>query len=315
MSGFFNAIGLVSGALTIVSFTESQLPDNKPQGPSIRIKAGLHGVGEESESLGGSIAAVYAWGEGNRFSGQAGGCGIDPGSFCDVTVDQGSGRRAEYIGVSNNDDATCIAWISVNQADDTDGGAWTGDIGRHCGERWYNSRESAGNLKDSSKPYVPACTWLDKDETNDIVNAALKFTTNAYASSVQEVADEEKTCDSTIYGGDSGPIAPQPAKRSIPERPKWMHEYLIVSNWTSQTAADLCNSATSWGPDFIGSDDQFCDMSTKTLTPLCSPETVGSSGCVDVDEDAVSVVKRTSVARRAATVLHKSYKKIEKWGV
>ena len=38
MSGFFNAIGLVSGALTIVSFTESQLPDNKPQGPSIRIK-------------------------------------------------------------------------------------------------------------------------------------------------------------------------------------------------------------------------------------------------------------------------------------
>ena len=39
------------------------------------------------------------------------------------------------------------------------------------------------------------------------MNAALKFTTNAYASSVQEVADEEKTCDSTIYGGDSGPIA------------------------------------------------------------------------------------------------------------
>jgi len=113
----------------------------------------------------------------------------------------------------------------------------------------------------------------------------------------------------------SGPIAAKPAKRSIPERPTWMLEHLIVSNWTSQTAAELCDSAMSWGPDFVGSDGQFCDMATKTLTPLCSSETVGSSGCVDVDEEAVSVVKRTSVARRAAKVTHKSYKKIQKWGV
>jgi len=92
-----------------------------------------------------------------------------------------------------------------------------------------------------------------------------------------------------------------------------MHEHLIVSNWTSQTAPELCDSAMSWGLDFVESDGQFCDMATKTLTPLCSSETVGSSDCVDVDEEAVSVVKRTSVARRAAKVTHKSYNKIQKW--
>ncbi|KAH6865748.1 hypothetical protein BKA58DRAFT_226621 [Alternaria rosae] len=44
----------------------------------------------------------------------------------------------------------------------------------------------------------------------------------------------------------------------------------------------------SWGPDFVGPDGQFWSMSTKTLTPLCSFETIGSSCCVDVDEDAVN---------------------------
>ena len=85
-----------------------------------------------------------------------------------------------------------------------------------------------------------------------------------------------------------------------------------MSNFTSQPAEELCNSATSWGPDFIGSDGQFCDMGSKTLIPLCSSEDV--DGCVEVDENEGTLVKRMSVARRSANVVHKSYKKISKWG-
>ena len=85
-----------------------------------------------------------------------------------------------------------------------------------------------------------------------------------------------------------------------------------MSNYTSQPAAELCNSATSWGPDFIGSDGKFCDMSTKTLAPLCSTEDV--EGCVEVEEAKGNLVKRVRVARRATDVVHKTYAKISRWG-
>ena len=85
-----------------------------------------------------------------------------------------------------------------------------------------------------------------------------------------------------------------------------------MSNHTSQPAADLCNSATSWGPDFIGPDGQFCDMGSKTLIPLCSSQDV--EGCVEVDEEGTNLVKRMNVARRSTSVVHKSYNKIQKWG-
>lgn len=91
-----------------------------------------------------------------------------------------------------------------------------------------------------------------------------------------------------------------------------MTEQLIVSNFTSQPAAELCNSETSWGSDFIGPNGQFCGMGSKTLTPLCSSQDV--DGCVEVDEQGGTLVKRMSVARRAARVVHKSYTKISKWG-
>jgi hypothetical protein len=91
-----------------------------------------------------------------------------------------------------------------------------------------------------------------------------------------------------------------------------MTEQLIMSNFTSQPAEELCNSATSWGPDFIGPDGRFCDMASKTLAPLCATEE--TDGCVEVDEEKGTLKKRMNVARRSASVEHKSYKKISKWG-
>lgn len=91
-----------------------------------------------------------------------------------------------------------------------------------------------------------------------------------------------------------------------------MQDQLIMSNHTSQPAEELCTSETSWGPDFIGHDDNFCDMDTKTLMPLCSSRDI--DGCIEVDENEGILMKRMSVARRSANVVHKSYKKISRWG-
>ena len=132
-----------------------------------------------------------------------------------MIVDQSeAGRRAGYISISNNDDATCVAWITVKQYDDTFGGAWTGDIGKACGQSWYASVEPAGRQKAegdgddefTGDEYVPACTWLDGDHTNDIESAALKFDTAAYGDNVQDTIGND-ACAFTLWGNDNGPIA------------------------------------------------------------------------------------------------------------
>ena len=160
---------------------------------------------------GGSINKVYAFDERNGYAGQVNGCKVESGGTCEVTVDQTvGGRRAGYINVSNNNDATCIAWISVKQDDESQGGAWTGDIGYGCGQAWYNSVEPAGRLeeKDGGGEYVPKCTWIDGDHTNTIGNAALKFDVGAYYDeNVRDTLDRGAQCDATIWGRDNGPIA------------------------------------------------------------------------------------------------------------
>jgi hypothetical protein len=143
--------------------------------------------------------------------GQSKGCKIGSGGVCEKIIEQPTyGVRAGYIGVSNNNDATCIAWITVEQSDDSTSGAWTGDIGYQCGQAWYNSVEPAGKLKVGDKytgdTYIPKCTWIDGDHTNTIENAALKFDVTAYGEKVLDTVDAD-ACAPTIYGVDSAPIA------------------------------------------------------------------------------------------------------------
>ncbi|KAF2999896.1 hypothetical protein E8E13_008461 [Curvularia kusanoi] len=328
MTALINAIGLFGTGLTTIGFIQGNVPGTAdPLGATVRIKVGLKELGDDGTSLGGSINNIYAFNEHNGYADETGGCDTGSGGVCDVIVDQSSeseaGRRASYISISNNDDATCIAWTTAKQFDESFGGAWTGDIGKSCGQSWYASVEPAGRYKaDGDGPdestgdeYVPACTWLDADHTNEIESAALKFDTGAYGESVQDAIDNGEGCTFTLWGSDNGPIAGQPGarKRSSKDRPTWMHVQLIMSNYTSHTAADLCNSATSWGPDFVGVDGMFCDMGSKVMTPLCATESV--DGCVVIDEQARTFTRRISVAKRAADVAHKSYKKVHHWGL
>ena len=106
-------------------------------------------------------------------------------------------------------------------------------------------------------------------------------------------------------------IAAPGRKRDVPERPNWMLERLVVqASNAGVTAEELCGSETSWGPDYIGSDQKFCDMTDKVVSPLCEIEDV--DGCVEFDDTDLSLKKRSSVARRAVKTHHKSYKTVTK---
>lgn len=102
-------------------------------------------------------------------------------------------------------------------------------------------------------------------------------------------------------------IPAQPAtkkKRAQRVRPEWVKQRVIKSSLAEQTAEDLCNHERSWGPDFIDSQGKFCDMETKTLSPLCSTDNV--EGCVVISDKA-------GLKRATAGQVVKSYDVVSNW--
>jgi hypothetical protein len=91
-----------------------------------------------------------------------------------------------------------------------------------------------------------------------------------------------------------------------------MEEKLVISNFTGHRAEYLCGSVTTWGPDFVGSDGQYCDMEVRTLTPLCTGEEP-VDGCFDIDHSSKTVLKRTTIGRREVQLPHKSFKYVSYW--
>jgi hypothetical protein len=54
--------------------------------------------------------------------------------------------------------------------------------------------------------HVHSCR-LDENNSNNIVNAAMKFSVLAYGKDIIEVGSKEAVCASTLYGPDKAPIA------------------------------------------------------------------------------------------------------------
>lgn len=92
------------------------------------------------------------------------------------------------------------------------------------------------------------------------------------------------------------------------QRREWMERSLVISNFPQQNATELCQDEMSYGPDAVGSDGYYCDMSTRELFPLCSFQDV--KGCVNVDAKNNKITKRSSVAKRSAHLVYRSYDKL-----
>jgi hypothetical protein len=174
-------IGVVSGGLGIVGFFKDLLPAvGAPEGTSVTIKVGIAPIGAEVDNLvslvwafpltqlaqrywrtfstkGGGISAIYGFNTFNEFIGQSDSKNLADGDSVTFTISQSSaGVQSTYVGIANDDDATCISWITVEQRDNAPGGAWTGDIGASCGQRSYAGNQAAGYLPDGTD-YVPQC--------------------------------------------------------------------------------------------------------------------------------------------------------------
>lgn len=79
---------------------------------------------------------------------------------------------------------------------------------------------------------------------------------------------------------------------------------LVVSSDVQHTASSLCEADRSSGPDFVSLVEKlYCDMSTKTLAPLCGEGL--EDECFDVQAKAM----RNSKARTAP----KNFSKVMAW--
>jgi hypothetical protein len=100
-------------------------------------------------------------------------------------------------------------------------------------------------------------------------------------------------------------------------------DHLIVSHFEGHSAKELCESATSIGPDFVSMNEKiFCDMATKQWWNLCSPTL--ATGCFDVNKQ--TIVGNAAVHQGNQATVHstdtttgrvipvKSYKTSVTWG-
>ncbi|KAK5074994.1 hypothetical protein LTR64_001199 [Lithohypha guttulata] len=75
---------------------------------------------------------------------------------------------------------------------------------------------------------------------------------------------------SALLGGPIVELGPSKRRRARRSPLQPLHDHLVVSNVTSHSAREVCESRTSAGPDFVGVvEGLFCDMAEKILWPLC----------------------------------------------
>jgi hypothetical protein len=89
-------------------------------------------------------------------------------------------------------------------------------------------------------------------------------------------------------------------------RSQEMATELIISHNAGHSAARMCESPTSFGPDFLSLPERLvCDMGSHTLWPLCEDGVVGD--CFDLEK---KVLLENSAEQREITSF---YTKVTEW--
>ncbi len=136
MAGIINVIGIVSGILGIFQFGIDNFAKTDSGGSVVRIQVGLDSTGGLTNS-GGDLPDIRLFNEVGEFLGAK----YDPGHIddgttgSDIRVQQKAEQQATYGLFTANDDAICIAYLSIVWPDGQKFG-WTGGWGRQCGATW-----------------------------------------------------------------------------------------------------------------------------------------------------------------------------------
>ncbi|KAL5336717.1 hypothetical protein BJX70DRAFT_267110 [Aspergillus crustosus] len=316
MAGFVDAIGVISGILTITSFAMDNFGDTTEPGSTIKVAVALDGANGGTDNAGGDLPDVRVWNDFGEFLSIT----ADPGTVTDGTVgtvEVDHEQQGVYSLLTANNDAICIAWVTTTWSDAAGGNKYavSGDYGGQCGATWYPSNM----WTNGANSYKPNCFWIDAN--GDQPQTAFQVRWPRFSSDEFDEGntDPAQICNDIDFGlrTESDPSTINfwtQAKRFFRrgsnerklktrtanlKRAAWADEQLVISNdETHHSASKLCASETSVGPDFVHiAEKLFCDMDSHTTYPLCS-ETTNSTSCFDLD--AQKLIKEGDLQARDA---------------
>ncbi|KAF7563673.1 hypothetical protein G7046_g427 [Stylonectria norvegica] len=308
MAAILNVIGVVSGLLGIVQFGVDNFGGPDPASSTLKITVGLDVEGG-LDNAGGDLPDVRLFNEAGGFLGiNNKGDNIVDGTTGEIKVthQSGEGQQASYALFSANNDAICIAYLSITWSNGDEYG-WVADWGRQCGASWYFS-----NVFVKGSNNKPDCIWIDADGDQPQTGFQVHFPEFVEQDGENTIGDKDTNYFCTAgppfkYTSDPDPTgitnwvltkrgeretthSYSPSRRSNGARMaktaqhmdyrrsngtttgnnKHSHR-LVKDNDPGHAVVDLCHSESSSGPDYLNVvHGEFCRMSDKTLWPICS---------------------------------------------
>ncbi|KAI1379886.1 hypothetical protein F4677DRAFT_407913 [Hypoxylon crocopeplum] len=319
MSIIAGAIGLIGSSMTIWSFISDQIPPVQTPSSNYRVFIGLDGFkddkGKALDNAHGQIELIKIYNVNHELIGSGGGATVgsddSDDQHADMSAEQHGNSQSVWTEFFAGNDAICIAAITATMDEGTKWG-WTGDWGYMCGLNWFPSGYVMQN-RDGATDVSPRCTWIDKDHTNDLKAGVIGINWGDLNppkdGGPPSFTDAKKHCGGQMqaWPNDGGkqmlPIANK--KRSLVRRSQRSDNRLVVSEHPHHNATEVCESESSWGPDFVSkAEGVYCNMETHEAVPLCDP--VMKEGCFDLDSS--TLVSRNG--KRSTT----EFSQVIKWG-
>ncbi|RYP10566.1 hypothetical protein DL765_008070 [Monosporascus sp. GIB2] len=279
-----DGLGVMSSFISIISFMSSLFPDSPGSNSAMRLGIGLN------EGAGGNVPEVTV------FNANYENIGCGRGNFVDLEVHQTSNQQPLNVELEQpQNDGICLAYATHTWPDGHQYG-WVGDWGAFCGADSY---ETQVVVDDSG--ITTQCVWLDKDSSAGQGSLGLHLWMPASSPERNKGGTEHPaewycrhpaimqfydTPDATHYtwppntrmggrdivdGGDVNNSTGASEDRPGRTRSLEIATELVVNYNAAHSAAKLCDSETSFGPDFVSMTEQLaCDMGTDTLWPLCN---------------------------------------------
>jgi len=220
--------------------------------------------------------------------------------------------------ITGDDDykPACV-WIDGNDSFDIE----TEGMGIHITDFNATPEQSKAYAKDKdtmckSPPRFKLYNALTSDDWLPVFSPPLE-----YEDGTRVDKDRSKVVD---VSGKAQGTPPQDRRRSVIEARglsnktelviNLLGHRLIISGAPSHSAAELCGSKTSKGPDFVSYfEGMFCDMGEKEVWPLCTKTL--TSGCFDVPRGVMRPGSGLNGRDESSgrPVPEKSYETIEHW--
>ncbi len=259
--------------------------------------------------------------------------------------------QPEYVMLTmDNDDAICLTHViaSGNSAQWT----WFGDLGYKCGADWYASNykvgdgtytprcvwldrndsntlryaalalhmpDFAGDEQGKVKEYQSDPDTLCKstrrmkfypsmpdDGTPPFFLPPLNYTTDGADVDFNHVKDQPKSRVRRFEDEENSVLQKRGTSNPQPG-------HLVISGLDAHSANELCESGSSYGPDFVSTvENTYCDMSAKKSWPLCDQNGI-TERCFDLQKQTMRVPAGGKMRRGQAVAGAKKYATSEKW--